>query len=125
MALPDFADDSRWFVLASLALVAQNVSEFPNAYIPIPKVNINDISDYPFIRVLVNNPQAKPTWRLGCWGEFLVDEPNAEQLVWRFRCPLGRPSIHQKPDFLGTYRLRFDIPFWFERCNLFIWGYIP
>ena len=120
----DFEDESRWFLLADQLYLAQPVTGDPRLFNPISAIDINDIADYPFIRIFAGNDTARSWWRLGCYLDFLVDEINPRVRLLRVFCPLNEPLIVEAPTTVASYRLRVHVPFWFEQFKLFLYGYI-
>lgn len=110
----NFADNSNWQGVFNLTTTN-----------PPRLVVVNQSLNYAFLRVVPENSQAKSTWTLGGYLNFLTDEDIAPDLIGdRIFCDVNKAKIIQVPDWIGTYRLSFKPPIWFKELSLQIDGYI-
>lgn len=121
--MANFGDEANWQLIYDQITYAQGVDGNPLAYRPILPITLPFSLQYPFIRVAANYENAKSSWRLGSWIEFLVDESNPEVEVLRVLAPVNKPIIIPKPSFLGSYKIRAIVPYYFEEISLKIDGF--
>lgn len=118
----DFADEANWVSIYDQLTIGSIIDAL--TYRPIPPIVLPNSLSYPFLRVAANNQNALSRWRLGAWVEFLVDEVNPQVEVLRILAPVNKAAIIPKPVFLGNYRVRFNIPYYFDEISLQVDGFI-
>lgn len=95
-------------------------------HIPIPPQTLPLLSDRNILAAGCHSDKAKSTWFSGGWlvpvvacgGEFL------EADFGFYRLPLNSVRLIQIPAIAQSYKLRFQIPAWFEEISLSVYQYI-
>ena len=109
----NFADNANWQSIFNVTTTN-----------PSPLVVVNQSLSFAFLRVVVENSQAKASWSLGGYLNFLTDEDIAPDLVGdRIFCDVNKAKIIKVPEWIGSYRLSFKPPIWFRELDLQIDGY--
>ncbi|MBD2178405.1 hypothetical protein H6F42_15910 [Pseudanabaena sp. FACHB-1998] len=110
----DFANDANWITVYQLTTSGD-----------IPPLVVNQSLSYRFLRIIAENSEAKASWTLGGYLNFLTDEAIAPDLIGdRVFCDVNKAKIIQVPDWIGAYRLKFKPPVWFNELSLQVDGYI-
>jgi hypothetical protein len=122
MTSPNFADNANWKLIYDNFIRAVVISSSPLEYNPIPATDLSFSLKYRFLRVAVNNQNAKATWRFGGNLDLLVDDVGGAE-VSRKSLSVNKAVVIAVPDYLERYRVRVSFPYWFDEVSLQVDGY--
>lgn len=124
---------SNWEQIYGELLISSKVLTVggSSVYVPIPPVDLPFILDNFNIAIRCDNAEAGARWYLGARADayFAIPSigsaaPLREPIFQRFDCRINRVTFLQIPQIAPEYRLRFDIPYWFERLQIRVWQYV-
>lgn len=123
--LVQFNVAANWVLLFSSTYTATPVGL--GRYVPIGFAILPVLSDERILAARVTSSDAQPHWRTGGWLTPILDlsATPVKDARWGQMCvPLRTPGILILPEFVQSYRLRFDAPKWLKHVHLEIWQYI-
>ncbi len=98
----------------------------PAIFQPIPPITAPVLIDKPILAVIVQCPNARQNWRLGCWitPEFQVGLPFGLVDGQRLAIQIDQARlISFYPKLADTYRIRFDVPPWHNLIRITAYVY--
>jgi hypothetical protein len=99
----------------------------PKEYIPLPPVTLPVQSEHRVLVAGCTSQTAKGSWYLGGWLRPIVETGDTDFVFAELDSipvPLNVPRLILLPQIAGSYRLRFEVPFWHQEITLTIYQYI-
>jgi hypothetical protein len=122
----DFNNNLNWNRLFTESLA---VTSYGDRYTPIQPLVKQ--SPYNVLLIGTSNPDAAPSWTLGCWlsVQLLVNPSSTANItrlaeIERFAIPVNRYRLVWIPDFAQRpFTLKFNFPRWHKQLSLECWWF--
>ncbi len=127
----DLSNSNNWRLVWEKLTIAQRVVIDPEKqHHPIPAIKMPVQLESPIFVVLVENQQAKSTWRYAgvvtqLVSTGIIDFGGSDDVeVTSRKLWLNRVSLHIFPELTTAFSLKFYIPHWFEEVSITVWEYL-
>lgn len=127
----DLSNSDNWRLVWEKLTIAERVVIDPEKqHHPIPAIKMPVQLESPVFVVLVENQQAKSTWRYAgivtqLVSTGIIDFGGSDDVeVTSRKLWLNRVSLHVFPNLTTSFSLKFYIPKWFEEVSITIWEYL-